>query len=82
MITHTAGRRGDDGMRFLLLQTTDDSDIIVTVRDQDKGDFGTAVRFCTGQGGGYSPNVLRALRVLRDAIEADNEARPIGRTDH
>jgi hypothetical protein len=72
----TVGRKEDMSVRGrLLVFRQEDGDMCITVVD-DEGNSG-GVEFCTiGQGGGRSPNTLKALRALGLAIMADNEADP------
>lgn len=62
----------------LKLLKQDDGDIIVCViPDPGSTDkIFPSAEFCTYIGGGQSPNVLRALRGLMDAIELDNQETP------
>jgi len=67
------GRKEDmssDGELRLFIE--DDGDVIITVLDRDS--HCASVQFCTvGQGGGSSPETLKALRGLIVAINKDNK---------
>jgi gentisate 1,2-dioxygenase len=54
----------------LVLTRTDDGDVGVMVG------FGTAVTFCNPRNGGYSPNTVRALEQLFEAMLQDNAMKP------
>jgi hypothetical protein len=57
------------------LDREDDGDVILDVRARTGYDC-LPIQFCTGQGGGRSPAVHRALCDLMVAIEADNREHP------
>jgi hypothetical protein len=78
--------------RALVLTRQDDGDIILSIGAAPRGmpyhlhshhttpgweDDTASVEFCSlAGGGGRSPAVMKALRDLWDAIEADNATRP------
>lgn len=76
-----AERTGDMDPEYAieLIREVDGDVIISIVRDSEGHPRHCgSVQFCTsGQGGGQSPNVHRALCDLMVAIEADSKARPI-----
>jgi hypothetical protein len=60
---------------FLQIYIQRDGDVLVIVRKEDDSRaFGTHVEFCTS--GGKSPNTLKALYALAEAIKKDNEENP------
>ena len=68
-------RRGDMGENTLRVLTDADGDVIVEVFSPERG--AVAAEFCTGIGGGHSPNTRRALLALILAIEQDQAERPL-----
>lgn len=71
-----AERIGDmDPECRMRLYREDDGDVILEVHNP-AWDHGISIQFCTGQGGGRSPNVHRALCELMLAIEQDQAERP------
>lgn len=68
-------RRGDMGENTLRVLTDADGDVIVEVFSPERG--AVAAEFCTGIGGGHSPNTRRALLALILAIEKDQAERPL-----
>lgn len=62
-------RQGDGGGR-LRVTVDDDGDVHLAINPAP-GQSG--IEFCTGIGGGRSPQVLRALRALVTAIETENQ---------
>lgn len=56
-----------------------DGDIIVAVYNDDGNgyiDTFADIEFCTGMGGGSSPNTFKALLALMEAMEMDNQESP------
>lgn len=65
---------------YLQVRIAGDGDIHVAVYPEENGlvDGPFSVEFCAiGTGGGRSQHTLAALRALADAMERDNEERPI-----
>ncbi len=63
--------------KLKLLQQDDGDIIVVVIPDPDSRDkLFPSAEFCTHMGGGQSPNVLKALRGLMEAIERDNKETP------
>lgn len=66
---------------YLKVLVQNDGDIIVAVYPEEGGlvGVGGSVEFCIpGTGGGRSTHTHAALRALADAMERDNQERPIG----
>jgi hypothetical protein len=84
-MSRTVDRNEDMSARGRLrLIQQEDGDIIVAVQPEEKGliQSGASVEFCVpGAGGGRSSHTLAALRALMDAMERDNQERPIGKAE-
>ena len=65
-----------DGQLQILIQSDGDAVISIFAKDSG-GEFRWIdVEFCTYNGGGKSPNTLRALIALHAAVKLDNEQEP------
>ena len=75
-------KRNEDMSRvgYLKVLVQGDGDIIVAVYPQEDEmvGIGGSVEFCIpGTGGGRSPRTHAALRALAEAMERDNQERPV-----